>query len=67
MAIKTKDKQSNLFLGINENVRRDGVFFTFPTALETKARDMISYFGTYLVHEHTENVLKYLKPDAAKI
>ena len=42
------------------------MFFTFSTPLETAARDMISYFGTYLAYEHTTDVLNYLKPDAAK-
>ena len=58
MAIKTKDKQSNLFLGINEDIRGDGVYFTFPTPLKTEAHDMISYFGTYLAHVYTKDVLK---------
>ena len=66
MDIKIKDTKSTLFLGVNNDRRGDGVFFTFPTASETEARDMISYFGTYLAHVHTVEVLKYLKHDAAK-
>ena len=67
MNIKTKDKKSNLFLSVNEDARGDGIFFTFPTALKTEARDMISYFGTFLAYEHKDgDIYKYLKPDAAK-
>ena len=67
MNIKKKDTKSNLFLSVNEDSRGDGTFFLFPTALETKARDMISYFGTYLAYENKEgDIYTYLKPDAAK-
>ena len=69
MDIDTKDKKSKLYLGINEDTRGDGVFFTFPTALETEVRDMIIHFGTLLAHETFPDVLLYLKtnrPNAPK-
>ena len=65
MGIQTKDEKAKLFLGVNEDKKGDGVFFSFPTSLETKARDMITYFGAYLAHTHTTSVLTYLKPEAA--
>ena len=66
MNINTKDEKSTLFLGVNKDNQGDGVFFTFLTALETKACNMISHFGTYLAHVRTKEVLKYLKHDTAK-
>ena len=66
MHIKTMDKASTLYLGINEDYRSDGHFFTFPSTLETEARDMISHFGSYIAHEHKTDALIYLRPEAAK-
>ena len=69
MDIDTKDKHSKLYLGINEDTRSDGVFFTSPTALETEACNMITHFGTFLAYETGPDVLVYLnlkRPNAPK-
>ena len=64
---KTKDKTSPLFLSINEDRRGDGFFVTFPTTIETEARDMLSHFGSYLVYEQkNKEVLKYLTLEAGE-
>ena len=64
MDIKTPDKKDHLFLSVNKDARGDGVFFPFLTALETKGRDMILHFGTYLAYKMS--VFLYLKSNAAK-
>ena len=67
MNFKTKDKTSPLFLSINEDRRGDGFFVTFPTTIETEARDMLSHFGSYLVYEQkNKEVLKYLTLEAGE-
>ena len=64
--VDTKDEKIKLYIGINKDTRGDGVFFPFPTALETEAHDMITHFRIFLAYETSPDVLLYLKQEAAK-
>ena len=63
---ENKYEKIQLYLGINEDVCDNRVYFTFPTILETEERNMMTHVGSYLAYKMTIDVLLYLRPEASK-
>ena len=64
--MKSKDETHSLFHGINKDYRGDGYHITFPSNLESEARDMVSQLGLYLVHQYDKEILMYFTSTAAE-
>ena len=60
MKINSKEDKQQLFMSVNEDKFGDGHFFTFRKSKESKARNMIVQFGSYLIHLYSETIISSL-------